>query len=263
MQKTLDLGIDLSIITNGQELCGKKAEILSNAKWVRISSGEITPEDFVRVRKRPESFFYKLQENIKNFSKIRGPDSEFGINFVVQKDNYSKVYDSVKYFKDLGVDHVKLTACWIPEGFFEYHKDIKDSVLEQIKRAKADFQDDKFHIYDTYEEDFNMTGVCDRKYSKCYVMQTIPVIGADSVVYFCHDKTYSRSGMLGSIKDRSFKDLWFSPEAKKIFDSFNPKESCKHHCTYDSRNLTIIDMIKNIDSLDKFKPTSERHKNFI
>ena len=37
MRKVLDAGIDLSVITNGQLLKEERAEVLANAKWVRIS----------------------------------------------------------------------------------------------------------------------------------------------------------------------------------------------------------------------------------
>ena len=37
MRKVLEAGIDLSIITNGQLLKDERADVLSHAKWVRIS----------------------------------------------------------------------------------------------------------------------------------------------------------------------------------------------------------------------------------
>ncbi|MBS3075001.1 radical SAM protein [Candidatus Pacearchaeota archaeon] len=262
MQKTLDLGIDLSIITNGQELKGKKAEVLKNAKWVRISCGEMDAETFKKTRRRPESWFYELENNIKEFAKNKSPECEFGINFVVQNENASKVYESVKFFKDLGVNHIKITPCWMPD-FLNYHKPIKESVIEQVERARKEFQAQDFTVYDTYKNDFELTGLDERKYSKCFVMQTIPVIGADSVVYFCHDKTYTNNGVLGSIKNRSFKDLWFSEEAAEIFKRFNPSISCKHHCTYDSRNILTQEMINHIEEIEKYLPQDEKHKNFI
>lgn len=262
MQKTLDLGIDLSIITNGQELNGKKAEVLKNAKWVRISSGEIDAKTFAETRKRPESWFFKLRDNIKNFAEIKSPDCEFGINFVVQNKNADKVYESVKFFKNLGVNHIKITPCWMPD-FLEYHKPTKESVMEQIERARKEFQGHGFVVYDTYKNDFELTGLDERKYSKCYVMQIIPVIGADSVVYFCHDKTYTKNGALGSIKNRSFKDLWFSKEAAEKFKNFNPMVGCKHHCTYDSRNILTQEMINNLEEIEKYAPQDDKHKNFI
>lgn len=262
MRKTLEYGIDLSIITNGQSLKGEKAEILANAKWVRISSAEIDAETFAEVRKRPESWFYDLIENIRNFAKIKNHDCELGINFAVYKKNADKVYTAIKYFKGLGVNHIKITPCWFP-NFLEYHKDTRDSVIKQIAKAREEFEDGSFQIYDTYENDFKLTGINERTYHKCFVMQTIPVIGADSKVYFCHDKTYSKNGALGSIKERSFKDLWFSEEAAKIFRNFDSKEGCKHHCTYDSRNLFIADILCNLDNLKNHMPENDRHKNFV
>lgn len=41
MERILAAGIDLSIITNGSMLKGKKAELLAKAKWVRISIDSI------------------------------------------------------------------------------------------------------------------------------------------------------------------------------------------------------------------------------
>lgn len=261
LKKTLEYGIDLSIITNGQKLKNEKTELLKNAKWVRVSASECDAKTFTETRGRPESWFYELKENLMNFAKIKNPDCEFGINFVVHKGNADKIYDSVEYFRDIGTNHIKITPCWRTD-FLEYHKPIMDSCLEQIAKARQDFSGKNFTVYDTYENDFKLTGINERKYSKCFVMQIIPVIGADSVVYFCHDKTYSKNGSLGSIKNKRFKELWFSEEASKIFKEFNPIESCRHHCTYDSRNLLAIEMLKNLNNIDKYKPENDEHRNF-
>lgn len=263
MQLALDYGIDLSIITNGQELKGRKAEILAKSKWVRISSGEIDAKTFNEVRKRPEEWFYELADNIKNFAKIKNSECELGINFVVTDKNAPRIYEAAKYFKSLGVNHVKFTPVYMKTGYFEYHAPMIDSVLEQIKRAREELEDENFKIYDTYKNDFELTSKDERKYEKCFIMQIVPVIGADSVVYFCHDKTYTKNGALGSLKARSFKDLWFSEEAGRIFDTINPKFACRHHCTYDSRNLLAQEILDNFDSIDNFKPEDEKHMNFI
>ena len=114
MKKTLDNGIELSIITNGQELNGEKAEILGESKWVRISASESDAKTFAETRKRPESWFRELIENIENFSRTKNPDCEFGINFVVHEGNFDKIYDSIKHFKELGTDHIKITPCQYP-----------------------------------------------------------------------------------------------------------------------------------------------------
>lgn len=243
MRKTLDYKIDLSIITNGQLLNEEKADILANAKWVRVSLDSSSKKTFSEIRGVPEELFPKLVKNLETFSKKKNHDCEFGINFVVNHKNAKEVYESIKFFKDLGTDHIKITPLYTPRQFKKYHAPFKNSVIEQIKKAEQNFKDNRFEVYDTYENDFNLSGIHERKYSKCHIMQVVPVIGADSFVYFCHDKSYSNDGILGFIGDKSFKDLWFSEEVDRTFKSFNPKESCKHHCTYDARNLLINDAI--------------------
>lgn len=262
MKKTLDSEIDLSIITNGQKLSGEKAEILKNSKWVRVSSSENDAKIFSEIRKRPESWFYSLVNNIKNFAKIKNPDCELGINYVVYNDNFDRVYNSAKFFMGLGVNHIKFTPVYNP-NFEEYHNPIKDKVMSQIEKARTEFSNPNFTIYDTYQNDFELTGLSKRSYPKCYINQIIPVIGADSIVYFCHDKTYTKNGALGSIKDMSFKELWFSKESKEKFDNFDPRISCKHHCTYDSRNILTGKMIKDPTNIKSYQPESDKHKNFV
>ncbi|MCX6746802.1 MAG: radical SAM protein [Candidatus Pacearchaeota archaeon] len=244
LQKTLDYGINLSIITNGQNLNQERAEILTQAKWVRVSLDSSDPETFKEIRRVPTQRFHELISNLRNFARIKNPKCEFGINFVVNEKNFRTVYDSINLFKEIGLNHVKVTPTVYPlsaSDFFEYHKTMLDSVMRQIEKARKDFSSKDFTVYDTYENDFSVANVFERSYASCPIMQTVPVIGADSTVYFCHDKTYSNNGMLGSLKDRSFKDLWFSEEAAKIFKTFNPQEGCKHHCTNDLRNKLIID----------------------
>ncbi len=249
LEKTLQNGIDLSIITNGQKLNGEKAELLAKAKWVRISLDACRQETFSKSRRLPEVLFRDLVENIKNFAKIKNENCEFGINFVVHHFNQDEVYEAAKFFKELGLNHIKFTPRWIDEkGEWEkYHAPFKEKVIEQIKRAKEELVDSNFAIFDTYENDFKLTGIPERTYSRCPIMQIVPVIGADSVVYFCHDKTYTDDGALGSLKDISFKELWFSKEAAEKFKNFNPMVNCKQHCTYDSRNILINGAVKSYD----------------
>jgi len=254
-EKTLDSGIDLSIITNGQKLFGRKAEQLANAKWVRISLDASNQETFHKIRRVPTKLFGELEKNIRDFSRIKEPSCELGINFVVHHLNEREVYEAARFFKDLGVNHIKFTPRWIDKKgeWIEYHRPFKEGVIEQITRAK-ELANKNFSIFDTYENDFNLTGVPERIYSTCPIMQIVPVIGADSTVYFCHDKTYTSRGALGSLKTQSFKELWFSKEAREKFEKFNPKNECQQHCTYDARNILITDAIKSYD---------RNHINFI
>lgn len=50
MERVLDAGIDLSVITNGSLLFGHKAELLAHSKWVRISVESISDEEYCNIR---------------------------------------------------------------------------------------------------------------------------------------------------------------------------------------------------------------------
>jgi len=231
------------MITNGQKLNGERAELLSQAEWVRISIDACDPETFTKIRKRPGEWFYEISKNLAEFSKIKKRGCELGINFVVHHFNAPTIYDAAKYFKGLGVNHIKFTPRWLQTNFHKYHAPFKQSVIEQISRAR-EFEDENFKIYDTYENDFKFAGVKERNYKRCYFMEIVPVIGADCNIYDCHDRAYTLDGKIGSIKNRSFKDVWFSKEVAERFRNFNAIERCKHHCTYDARNVLVKDILK-------------------
>lgn len=252
MQRILDKGIDLSIITNGSMLKGKKAEILTNAKWVRISMESATDETYCKIRGIKKGSHIEVCENIKNFAKIKNKTCELGINFVIGKDNFKEVYEMAKLVKNLGVNHIKFASA-ISNNVEEYHKNIKQNVIEQIHKAIDDFEDEKFKIINLYEKDFETCDVFERTYSNCPIKNIVCVIGADSKVYYCHDKAYLDNGIVGDISNISFKELWFSDEVTKKFKEFNPKFECKHHCVYDGRNVLI----------NTFLELDENHINFI
>jgi hypothetical protein len=68
------------------------------------------------------------------------------------------------------------------------------------------------------------------------------VIAADLNVYTCQDKAYNKdTGLLGSIKDKSFRDFWYDGKAK--FHKTNPSKDCNHHCIADSVNKMVLEYI--------------------
>ena len=264
-RKTLDYGIELSAITNGQNLSGDIARLLSQSEWVRASIDSCDAETFHKSRRVPKKLFGRLTQNLAFFSGMKKRDCELGINFIVHELNTKQVFQAARFFKEFGANHIKFTPRYIRDyqKFLDYHSQTKANVEEQIAKARAELTDPSFSVYDTYHVDFSLSAYPERNYSRCYIMQTVPVIGADSVLYACHDKTYTRNGAIGDIRLVPFKTLWFDEETAKRFREFNIKERCRHHCTYDTTNLNAAKMISDIEHLGKYKPPTERHKNFI
>lgn len=252
MQRVLDAGIDLSIITNGQLLKEDRAQVLKHAKWVRISFDAAEAETYAKMRKLPLTAFEEVCNNIKSFSKIKSDHCELGVNFVINHENSSQVYKMAELVKGFGVNHIKYTAR-ITKDLFEYHEPFKEEAICQIHQAQQDFETDGFKVINKYESDFESAMVFHRCYKKCYINHIFTVIAADSKVYFCHDKAYVSSGVVGDLKEQSFKNLWYSKEVKERYETFDPQIECNHHCVYDDRN----------DLLNTFYALDRNHINFI
>jgi len=153
---------------------------------------------------------------------------------------------------DLGVNHIKYTAR-MTNNVNDYHEDFKEQVIDQIKKVKDEFQSERFAVINLYESDFDLSAVFERQYSNCAVKEIITVIAADCKVYYCHDKAYLKNGIIGDIKEKSFRDIWFSQETTEKFKNFDAKIQCRHHCVYDDRNIL----------LNTYLSLNKNHINFI
>ncbi len=251
MEAVLDAGIDLSIITNGTLLAGKKAELLSRSKWVRISQESGCAETYSNIRGVRGEAFSELCGNIENFAKIKNKDCELGVNYVVGPRNYREVYQTGKLMWELGCNHIKYTAL-MDNNAEKMHAPFKEEVIGQIHKL-ADESRGGFNVVNLYESDFESSAVFKRSYDHCAIKDYVTVIAANAKVYYCHDKAYLSAGEVGDISRKSFREVWFSDETTRKFLAFDPKKACGHHCVYDDRN----------ELLNLFYGLEAGHINFI
>ncbi len=237
LDNTISNGLSLSMLTNGQKITNFISDYLIEAKWIRISMDYYSEESF-SLSKRGNSKMYKeLCNNLKNFT-TKNKTCEIGINYVITKENYLFLEDSIKLIMSLGIDNVRYAPVWTID-FKEYHRDITKPVLESLQCIRNKYSN-YITIYDSYNIDSIVT---DRVYNKCYFQQIVPVIGADLNVYNCHNKAYSKDGIVGSIKDKKFSELWSLPDTKEHFNNFNPTIHCNHQCANDKKNIFINELV--------------------
>lgn len=251
MEAVLDAGIDLSIITNGSLLSGRKAELLARAKWVRVSQESGCAETYSKIRGVGKEAFELLCNNISNFAKEKNVDCELGVNFVIGPENYKEVYYTGKLMQELGANHIKYTAM-MSNNAEKMHEPFKADVINQIHKLIDENMTD-FRIVNLYESDFNSNAVFGRNYNLCGIKDYVTVIAANSKIYYCHDKAYLSQGEIGDLTHQSFREVWFSDETTNKFLSFDPQKTCQHHCVYDDRN----ELLKQYYDLDY------QHINFI
>jgi MoaA/NifB/PqqE/SkfB family radical SAM enzyme len=254
VQALINNDIKVAVLTNGARLKGEVAGILADgASWVRISIDAADRETYAESRGVGAEEFDYILSNIKNFARQKHPDCELGINFIVTQFNVEKVFTFIKLMKDHGADHVKVSECVVSidgRRNNQYHADYFDVVKAQIKRAQQELGGDGFQVVDKFH---NFEEQYQKLYSRCPFINFINVVAADLNVYSCQDKAYTDSGILGSIENRSLRDLWNSDAYATRLAALKPSRLCGHHCVQHWKNLMLLD----------FLDTDERHLEFV
>ena len=246
-EKLAAAGIQIGMLTNGSRLVGKIADTFARrAAWVRVSKDGWDCESYSRYRGVKRDAFQKLLDNLGAFSnRIRevGSDCELGVSMIVDKDNASHIHELAAKLKSCGVRHVKIAPCIVSNDGAEnnsYHQPIAAVVHAEIETAERGLTDANFRIVNHYHR---MPELFDRPYTRCPFLNFLTIIGADRVVYTCQDKAYTKSGILGSIENRRFKEFWFSEDNMRAMERINPNRDCRHHCVADKKNRLLTDYL--------------------
>ncbi len=238
LEKTLECKIDLSILTNGQFLSGNIADIMTHAKWIRVSIDYWDEKSFIESRKASPKMFHQIVENVLNFSK-KESSCNLGVNYIITKENCEFLIEAFQLVHKMGVDNIRFSPVWVPD-FYNYHNTIKYQVREQLDTIYAS-QIEGIDVFDSY----NISPMVNkREYKKCFFSLIVPVIGADLNIYTCHNMAYSPKGLVGSIKNKKFSETWFSRDTENFFQNFRPDISCTHQCANEAKNKIIHQIIE-------------------
>ena len=238
LKNCFDKGISTAILTNGVFL--KDATLraaMEYCSWIRISMDGWDRESYAAYRKCQPEDFDQLMKNIETAIRLAN-NCVLGVNIIVGDRNCQHVYKMVKKIHDMGVMSIKVSPCIVSNDIEmnnKLHDKLQPIVQKQLDRLLAEGID----IYDSYHAQ-----LCGFKkdYSWCPYSQALPIIGADQNVYSCQDKAYNKtSGMLGSIKDKSFKDFWYDGPEK--FYKIDPRRDCNHHCMTDKTNRMLLEYL--------------------
>lgn len=246
--------IKVAVLTNGGMLKGEVADILARtASWVRVSIDSTDGPTLEKSRGVKPDEFDRIIQNIRSFSKMKHPDCELGINFIITRDNAGDVYRFIGLMKDSGADHVKISECIVSTNGDEnkrYHSGHFDAVMAAIHRAEDTLADSSFHVINKFH-DFD--DKFEKKYRSCPFIHFLNVIAADQHVYSCQDKAYTDSGILGSLENMSLAELWASEGYRQKLAAINPSRHCDHHCVAHGKNMTLHDYLS----------TDKRHLEFV
>jgi MoaA/NifB/PqqE/SkfB family radical SAM enzyme len=235
-------GVRVATLTNGSNLKGKVADAFAEyGTWVRVSTDAWDDASFAKSRGAREGDFTQLLQNLTEFA-ARDSKCVLGVSFIVDETNCSHLYDACVLLKNAGVNHVKFSGVVVSNSGAEnntYHASIRNIVTEQIERSRS-LADERFAVINHYHD---LDDRFQKSYTACPYLMFLTVIGADCKVYTCQDKAFTESGTLGSIKDRRFRDFWFSEENRQRLFGLDPSRECTHHCVSHSKNQAIMDLL--------------------
>lgn len=250
-QNMLNKGIDIALISNGQLLTGEIADIFHKAKWVRISFDSPNAEEYAKLRGISSRAFFTVTENIHEFAKNKNKECVLGINYVVGRENYQRVYEAAELMYNLGADNIKFSP--VIENTLHYHGCIKDSVIEQIHRAEENLGKGTFSVINNYESEWEDKNFSPQSFPVCYACRLVTVIAADQRIYFCQSKAYDSHSVVGDLHKQSFRDAWFSEDVQARLRTLDPMKDCQNYCVFEKRNQLI----------QAYFDVDMRHVNFI
>lgn len=246
---TIGLGMDLALVTNGVRLKPEVLDTLGGAKWVRVSLDAATAETYATIRRVPGWHHREALKNIGELVKRRpGGDLLVGVGFVVTADNWHEVFLAAQIAKDLGVDNFRISAVFQNDGatyFAPFYERARDLCKQAAALSTPEFK--VFNMFGDRVEDLEQANP---DYNFCGYQHLNTYIGGDQNVYRCCNLAYNTRGLIGSLKEQRFKDLWLSQAKQQDFDEFDAR-NCER-CMFNGKNRAIIAALQ-----------QPRHVNFI
>lgn len=250
-RRTLDHGLDLALVSNGQALNDELLELLTDVAWVRISVDAGRKETYSLIRRVRGEIHERVLASIGKLAKMK-KKTILGVGFVVNAENYREIYDACRLFKDLGVDNFRISAAFTPFGM-DYFSNFLDTAKELAQRAKADFEDARYTVFNLFNDRISDLFHGAQDYPYCPMKEFVPYVGADQNVYTCCMLAYNDLGRIGSLAGQTLAELWNSPEKRAFFDNHDPRKTCRIPCMFQGKNDFIRYAIK----------PDARHTNFI
>lgn len=250
-EATLNRGLELALVTHGVLLSDRTIELLTRARWVRVSLDAGSPETYARIRGVSASQFERALKSIEKLVAAKSfcmSDTTIGISFVVTRENYREIVDAARRAKSLGVDTFRISAVFQPEGMAYF-----DSISEEISSECAEaeqFGDEGFRVINLWPRRASDLAMGTPDYRDCFYQQFTTLIGGDQNVYRCCNTSYNPRGLIGALKSQRFIQLWNSEEKKQKFRDFDAR-GCSM-CHVNGRNRAIATAIE-----------IPRHVNFV
>ncbi len=235
-----ELGLEISLNTNGLLLDKISEEALKALKYVRISLDAGSNETHNLLHCPNEvNVFDKIISILKNICAKKL--TTVGVGFLVHKANCHELYALAKMLDEIGCDYLQVR----PIKNLSLDKESEDNLLNQLILMKQQL---KISLYETFTK---MDETLNRKicFSNCYLKHLVSNIGPDGYIYPCCELRGIKP--IGNIKYDTFSRIWGSANRENII---------RH---IDINNCPPCKYAKANEIIEKYLVIDQIHMNFI
>lgn len=226
-------GLSYAVVTNGGlvEQHGL-AEGLARATWVRFSLDTADPAEYAAIRGVSEWQHAAVCSSIRAVRDARdklASGCTIGLSCIVGPHNWRSVVPLVRLARALGVDNVSLAPQFSAGGLAVFAGCL-DDVLAVCQEAEA-LAGPGFQVFNRVPARIEDIRAGSPSFRLCGYSLFVPYVAADLNVYRCCTLAYNDAGLVGSIADQRFRDLWMSEARAAAMTTFDARscERCPYH----------------------------------
>lgn len=268
-------GIDVALASNGYILEEEALkEILPYLTYLRFNFSAGEPRRYSEIMGVPESYFFKVCENIKNAVRIKKENNypvTLGMQMVLMPQDSDQIIPLAKLGKELGVDYSVIKHCSDDEnGSLGVNYDDYEKCFHLLKEAE-ELSNDSYLVKAKWSK--IQTGANkNRSYSRCYGPVLHLQMSGTGLVAPCgmlFNEQYKKYH-IGNIVETRFKDIFESDRYWEVMktlasECFDAKTMCGSLCLQHKTNEILDDIKKGNILLDQTwgKGKIPEHVNFI
>lgn len=238
--------MDAALITNGSLLTDPRIGDLCT--WVRISLDGYDEETFSRFHGRSLREFEKVLSRVQAFAAHKGR-ATVGIGFLTDAGSVARG------------DFLHMSRlCSGIEGaaYVQFRPLVTNMVADPSLAASRLTSEDLLAYTTAYREAaqrYNRPGFrvllsagkyealalpgFGRTYSRCLAHFLEATISADAKVYICCHTQGQDRFCLGDLRKDTFREIWHSDQARKVYESFDPRNTCPPACRLHLQNNNL------------------------
>ena len=239
-----ELGIDITLTTNGQLIHKHFHNLMNCLKRIRFSIDAASTESFMSTHGMDAKDYFQVMENLQRaiaYKRENKLDIDIGVSFLICEQNYREVVSAIQLYKNMGVDflHFKPMQYWDRRNKRYYYKPIPG--IDEIFSIINEYKSGGFKI--SYSrENYYKAARANITYSKCHGAFFSVIIGADGKAYTCCHFKYNQRYCYGDLHQENLKSIINKVKAQLTDD-------CFPNCKMDALNQFVEYAVHNRDEV--------------